>query len=79
MHFNSMFAQSITGHEIMNLSFSFIKLLVLAVVGLPIGFIFTSLGFAISGTPIIAQDIFPWALGIAVVIGMVGGFWKNQD
>ena len=59
-------------------NFSFVRLLVFAVVGLPVGFIFTSLGFAVSGMPIIASQIFPWAAGIAAVIGLLGGFWKGQ-
>ena len=79
MHSKSKIAQWITGPKTMKQKFSFVRLLVFAVVGLPIGFIFTSLGFAISGTPIIAQHIFPWAAGIAVVIGLLGGFWRNED
>ncbi len=63
----------------MKQKFSFIRLLVFAIVGLPIGFIFSSLGFAISGMPIMAKQIFPWAVGIAIVIGMFGGFWRNDD
>lgn len=61
MHSKSIIAQWITGPKNMNQRFSFVRLLVFAVVGLPVGFIFASLGFAVSGTPIIAKQIFPWA------------------
>lgn len=62
----------------MNDTFSFVRFLVFAVVGLPIGFILTALAFAVSAMPIQAAQIFPWALGIAIVIGVLGGFWKQE-
>lgn len=47
--------------------------------GLPLGFILVALGFAVAGLPISAPRIFPWALGIAVIAGAVGGFWRTPD
>ncbi len=62
----------------MNNSFSFARFLVFTMVGLPIGFILTALVFAVSAMPIQAAQILPWALGIAIVIGVLGGFWKQE-
>jgi hypothetical protein len=63
----------------MNHRFSFARCLVFTMVGLPLGFILTALVFAVSAMPIEAAKIIPWALGIAIVIGMLGGFWKQDD
>jgi hypothetical protein len=62
----------------MHAQFSFIRFLVFVVVGLPVGFILTAFGFAVSGMPILAHTIFPWAIGIAIVIGVLGGLWKQE-
>ncbi len=62
----------------MNDSFSLARFVVFTMVGLPLGFILTALVFAISAMPIEAVAIIPWALGIAVVIGVLGGFWKQE-
>lgn len=56
------------------MNFSFPRALVLALIGLPLGFILTALTFAVTQTPIGASNIFPWALTVAIVIGCLGGF-----
>lgn len=61
------------------MTFSLVRALVLAVIGLPLGFILTALGFAVTRTPIDAAAIFPWAVAIAVVTGCVGGFWRSTS
>lgn len=61
------------------MTFSFPRALVLTVIGLPLGFILTALGFAVTQSPIDASGIFPWALGIAVTIGCVGGFLRSAS
>lgn len=48
-------------------------------VGLPVAFILTALGFAASERPIVAGHIFPWAFGIAATIGVLGGFRRDLD
>lgn len=50
---------------------------VFAMMGLPAGFILTALAFAVTESPISAPAIFPWALGLAAVAGIVGGLWKS--
>jgi hypothetical protein len=60
-----------------NLRFSPARFLVFTFIGLPLGFILTALGFAIAELPIIARDVFPWALGCALVVGAAGGCWKQ--
>ncbi len=62
-----------------DMSFSPTRFLVFSIVGLPIGFILTALGFAVSERAIVAGQIFPWALGLAVVVGLLGAFWKQPD
>lgn len=61
------------------MKFSPVRLLVFSIVGLPIGFILTALGFAVSERAIVAAQIFPWALAIAIVVGILGAFWKQPD
>lgn len=56
------------------MKFSFSRALILALISLPLGFILTALGFAVTQSPIEASAIFPWALAIAVLAGCVGGF-----
>ena len=58
------------------MKFSFPRALVFALIGLPIGFILTALGFAVTQSSIEASAIFPWALLIAVLAGCIGGFWR---
>ena len=50
-----------------------------SIVGLPIGFILTALGFAVSERAIVAEQIFPWALALAIFSGLLGAFWKQAD
>lgn len=59
------------------MSFSPLRFLIFSVIGLPIGFILTALAFAVSEQPIVAAQIFPWALGLAAVVGIVGALWKQ--
>jgi len=47
-------------------------------IGLPIGFILSALGFAVLGHEISAPDIAPFALAIAAIVGLVAGLWKPQ-
>jgi hypothetical protein len=61
------------------LRFSSSRLLFFAVAGLPVGFILVALGFAVAGLPISAPRIFPWALAIAAVAGVVGGFRRTSE
>ncbi|MDP1630863.1 MAG: hypothetical protein Q8L66_05525 [Caulobacter sp.] len=59
------------------MQFSIARCLLFSVVGLPLGFIFTALGFAVAGHAISAPQIFPWTLGFAAIAGAIGGFWKS--
>ncbi|MEQ3747086.1 MAG: hypothetical protein ABNH53_12735 [Henriciella sp.] len=61
------------------MKFSPARALVFAIIGLPLGFILTALGFAVTQSTIEASAIFPWALAIAVVAGCVGGFWRSSS
>ncbi|MEP5267736.1 MAG: hypothetical protein ABJQ63_10240 [Lentilitoribacter sp.] len=61
------------------MSFSPTRFLVFSVIGLPIGFILTALGFAVSEQPILAGKTFPWALGVALIVGILGPRWKQSD
>ena len=45
-------------------------------IGLPIGFILSALGFVVSGQEINAPQIAPYAGGIAIVIGIAAGLWR---
>ena len=45
-------------------------------IGLPIGFILSALGFAVSGQNISAPQIAPFAGGIAIVIAIAAGLWR---
>lgn len=59
--------------------FSFARLVLFAVIGLPVGFILVALGFAVAGLSISAPQIFPWALGVAGIVGVIGGFRRTPD
>lgn len=61
------------------MSFSPTRFLVFSIVGLPIGFILTALGFAVSEQPIVASQIFPWAIGLAAIVGILGAFRNQSD
>lgn len=58
----------------MNREFSPIRFVIFKVVGLPPGFVLTALGLAVYEVPISARQIFPWALGLALVAGVTMGF-----
>ena len=47
-------------------------------IGLPIGFILSALGFVILGRGIDAPAISPYALGIAAIVGLVAGARRNE-
>lgn len=61
------------------MKFTFARALLFAAIGLPIGFILTALVFAVTEIPISAPAIFPWALPIALLAGIVGGFWRSNE
>lgn len=54
------------------------RALVLAALGLPIGFILTAFAMAVMGRAIEAATIFPWALGIAAAAGIVAGLARPK-
>lgn len=58
--------------------FSFVRFVLFAFVGLTAGFILVALGFAVAGQSISAPQIFPWALGIAGLAGLIAGFWRTS-
>ncbi len=60
------------------MNFSLTRALVFACIGMPLGFIFTAFGFALTASPIEASSIFPWALTIAAIIGIVGGLRRSS-
>ena len=59
--------------------FSPARALVFLVIGLPIGFILSGLGFAVTDQEITAPNIAPYALAIAVLTGICAGFWKTAE
>ena len=61
------------------MQFSFARLVLSAVGGLPAGLILVALGFAVTGQAISAPQIFPWTLGIAGIVGVIGGFRRAPD
>lgn len=61
------------------MSYSLPRLMLFAIVALPVAFILTALVFAVSGQPINAARIFPWAAGIATIAGVAGGFTRIPD
>lgn len=48
-------------------------------IGLPIGFILSALGFAIGGLEISAPQIAPFALALAAMIGLGAAVWKPES
>ncbi|MEZ6001562.1 hypothetical protein [Hyphomonas sp.] len=56
-----------------------IRTLIFFIIGFPIGFILTALGFAVTQTPISAPAIFPFALAIAALAGIAGSFQKAAE
>jgi len=62
----------------MNREFSPIRFVIFTVLGLPPGFVLTALGRAFYEAPISARHIFPWALGLAVAVGITMGFSRHS-
>jgi hypothetical protein len=60
-------------------SFSPTRSLVFFIIGLPLGFILSALGFVTMAQPIAAPAIAPWALGIAAIIAMGAGLWRPAE
>lgn len=58
------------------MKFSPVRACVFLLIGLPIGFILSALGFAVTGQEISAPQIAPFAGGIAIVIGLAAGLWR---
>lgn len=58
------------------MKFDPLRALIFFIIGCPIGFILTALGFAVTQTPITAPAVFPFAFAIAALTGMAGGFRK---
>ncbi|ALE16735.1 hypothetical protein AMC99_01442 [Altererythrobacter epoxidivorans] len=52
------------------------RALVFFMIGLPIGFILTALGFVVTDREIDAGAMAPWALAIAAATGLVAAFGK---
>lgn len=52
--------------------------LVFFMIGLPIGFILTALGFVIAEREIHAPAMAPWALAVAVIVGIVAALRKTD-
>lgn len=61
------------------MKFSATRALVLGFIGLPLGFILTAFIFAVTQSAIEVSAIFPWALGVAVIAGVIGGFWRSAQ
>ncbi|MEM6475133.1 MAG: hypothetical protein AAF687_03095 [Pseudomonadota bacterium] len=58
------------------MTFSLPRALVFLLIGLPVGFVLSALGFVSLGLEIAAPVIAPWALSLAVLTGVAAGFWK---
>jgi len=56
-----------------------LRALIFFIIGIPVGFILTALGFAVTQTQITAPAVFPFALGIAAVAGIAGSFQKAAE
>ncbi|MDA0818964.1 MAG: hypothetical protein O3C52_02810 [Proteobacteria bacterium] len=61
------------------MSFSLARSGVFLLIGLPIGFILTALGFVVTGREISAPLIAPYALGMALVIALGAAVWKTGE
>ena len=61
------------------MTFSLPRALIFLMIGLPIGFILSALGFVSLGQEIAAPAIAPWALAIAVLTGLGAGLWKPSS
>ncbi|MAK60546.1 MAG: hypothetical protein CMK09_06180 [Ponticaulis sp.] len=60
------------------MNFSFLRALVIFMICLPVGFILTALAITLIQLPIAPHIILPWALSIALLVGLVAGF-KNEQ
>ena len=58
------------------MNFSPVRAGIFFLIGLPVGFILSALGFAVTGQEISAPQIAPFAGGIAIVIAVAAGLWR---
>jgi hypothetical protein len=56
---------------------SLVRALVFFLLGLPVGFILSALGFAVASREIAAPALAPYALIIAAICGIVAATWKR--
>ena len=56
-----------------------VRTLIFFIIGFPVGFILTALGFAVTQIPITAPAVFPFALGIAALAGIAGSFQRAAE
>ncbi|NRA30199.1 MAG: hypothetical protein HRU11_08035 [Parvularculaceae bacterium] len=61
------------------MSFSITRVVLFSAIGLPVGFVLAALMLAATNSAIDAPAVFPWALGTAVVSGLLGGFWRTRE
>lgn len=58
------------------MTFSPVRAGIFFLIGLPVGFILSAFGFAVTGREISAPQIAPYAGGIAIVIAVAAGLWR---
>ena len=58
------------------MSFSFPRAVILFLISLPVGFILTALAFVVLQQPVAPVAILPWAVGLALISGLIAGFQK---
>jgi hypothetical protein len=61
------------------MTFSPMRALAFAIIGLPVGFVLSALALVATGQAIEAQTIASYALAVALTSGVVAGFWKNKE
>ena len=58
------------------MSFSLPRAAILFLISLPVGFILTALAFVVLQQPVAPVAIFLWAVGLALISGLIAGFQK---
>lgn len=61
------------------MTFRPLRAVLFLVLGLPVGFVLTAFGFAVVELAITGPAVFPWAIAIAVMLGIAGGFSKATN